>query len=111
MISEADALAAILGRVNALPARHLPLSDSMGLFAAKSFSATSPLPAFDNSAMDGYAISSADLVAGKRLRLMAEQPAGLDKNLKVQPGETVRIFTGAPVPTGTAAVVMQEEVE
>ncbi len=111
MISEADALAAILKRVNPLPLRCLPLSESIGLFTAKSISASASLPAFDNSAMDGYAISSADLETGKRLRVVAEQAAGLDKNLKVQSGEAVRIFTGAPVPTGTAAVVMQEEVE
>ncbi len=111
MISEADALAAILKRVNPLPSRSLPLSGSIGLFAAKSLSASAPLPAFDNSAMDGYAISRPDLEKGKRLRVIAEQPAGLDRSLKVRAGETVRVFTGAPVPSGTAAIVMQEEVE
>jgi molybdopterin molybdotransferase len=111
MISEADALAAILKRVNPLPSRCLPLSESIGLFAGKSLSASAPLPAFDNSAMDGYAISRADLEKGKRLRVTAEQPAGLDRNLEVRTGETVRVFTGAPIPSGTVAIVMQEEVE
>ena len=111
MISEADALAAILKCVNPLRPRYLPLSESIGLFAAKSLAASAPLPAFDNSAMDGYAVSRADLEKGKRLRVTAEQPAGLDRGLQVQPGETIRIFTGAPVPTGTAAIVMQEDVE
>lgn len=111
MISEAKALAEILARVSPLGSRRATLSESIGYFSTKAYAATAPLPAFDNSAMDGYAISSADLEENKRLRLVAEQPAGLDRNLKVQPGETIRIFTGAPVPSGTAAVVMQEEVE
>jgi molybdopterin molybdotransferase len=111
MISEAKALAEILAHISPLSPRRASLSESIDCFSAKAWAATAPLPAFDNSAMDGYAISSADLEKGKRLRLAAEQPAGLDKDLKVGQGETVRIFTGAPVPTGTAAVVMQEEVE
>jgi len=111
MISEAKALSEILSRVSPLSSRRAKLSESIGGFSAKAYAATAPLPAFDNSAMDGYAVASADLEKGKRLRVVAEQPAGLDKNLNVGPGETVRIFTGAPVPIGTAAVVMQEEVE
>jgi len=111
MITESKALAEILARVSPLSPRRATLAECVGGFSTKAYTATVPLPAFDNSAMDGYAISSADLEKGKRLRVVAEQPAGLDKNLNVQPGETVRIFTGAPLPTGTAAVVMQEEVE
>lgn len=111
MISESAALAEILARVSPLAPRRVTLSESIGCFSAKAYAATGPLPLFDNSAMDGYAVSAGDLKKGKRLWVAAEQPAGLDKNLKVGPGETVRVFTGAPVPTGTAAVVMQEEVE
>jgi molybdopterin molybdotransferase len=111
MISEAEALAEILARVSPLPPRGASLSECIDRFSAKAYAATAPLPDFDNSAMDGYATSSSDLEKGKRLRVVAEQPAGLDRNLELQPGETIRIFTGAPVPAGTAAIVMQEEVE
>jgi molybdopterin molybdotransferase len=111
MISEPTALAEILARISPLSSGRANLSECIDCFSAKAYAATAPLPVFDNSAMDGYAVSSADLEKGKRLRLVAEQPAGLDKNLNVGPGETVRIFTGAPVPAGTVAVVMQEEVQ
>jgi molybdopterin molybdotransferase len=61
--------------------------------------------------MDGYAVRCADGLADKRLRLCGEQPAGLaKKELKVLPGETIRIFTGAVLPAGTEAVIMQEDV-
>ncbi len=111
MISESIALAEILARVSPRSPRRAGIANCIGCFSAKNYAATAPLPLFDNSAMDGYAISSRDLEKGKRLRVVGEQPAGLDKKLEFGPGETVRIFTGAPVPTGTAAIVMQEEVK
>ena len=46
----------------------------------------------------------------KALRVVGEQPAGVDRKLRVSPGEAVRIFTGAPMPEGADAVVMQEDV-
>jgi len=60
--------------------------------------------------MDGYAVVASSCVKGKRLRVTGEQPAGRDKQLRVCPGETVRIFTGAPMPPGADAIVMQEDV-
>jgi molybdopterin molybdotransferase len=110
MITEDEARNKIVEAIQPLPSRKVALADALGSFSAREVLGTIPLPGFDNSAMDGYAISAKDLSKGKRLRVIAEQPAGVDKELSVKPGEAVRIFTGAPVPTGAAAVVMQEDV-
>ena len=110
LISENDALARILDGVGPLPSENVELLDALGRFAARGLLAEHALPGFDNSAMDGYAIGSA-APAGARLRVEGVQAAGPDAGLRVAPGAAVRIFTGAPIPTGTAAVVMQEDVE
>jgi molybdopterin molybdotransferase len=110
MISEGEARRKILEMVHPLPARGLPISQALGCFAAEDYFARLPLPAFDNSAMDGYAVMASSCKKGQRLRVTGEQPAGFDRELRVSPGEAVRIFTGAPVPAGADAVVMQEDV-
>ena len=110
MISEEEARTRILAKVEPLPARSVHLIDAIDCFAAQTYLATVPLPGFDNSAMDGYAVIAASCNRGSRLRLVGAQPAGLDKQLSVSAGEAVRIFTGAPVPKGADAVVMQEDV-
>jgi molybdopterin molybdotransferase len=110
MISEEEARRKILETVRQLSARKLSISKSVGCFAAKDVFARLPLPAFDNSAMDGYAVVASSCKKGQRLRVIGEQPAGLDRELHVSSGEAVRIFTGAPVPAGADAVVMQEDV-
>ena len=110
MTSEADALAAVLAKVAALPARKVGLIDSLGQFAARDLLAQRPLPAFDNSAMDGYAVQADSCRAGASLRVVGEQPAGADRGLTIGAGEAIRIFTGAPMPAGSDAVIMQEDV-
>jgi molybdopterin molybdotransferase len=110
VISEEEARKKILEAVRPLPARKLSISKSLGCFAAEDHFARLPLPAFDNSAMDGYAVVASSCEKGQRLRVIGEQPAGRDKQLRVSGGEAVRIFTGAPLPNGADAVVMQEDV-
>jgi molybdopterin molybdotransferase len=110
MISEEEARNRILETVRPLPSRRLSLSQALGCFAAEDYFARLPLPSFDNSAMDGYAVVASSCKTGKRLRVIGEQPAGLDRKLHVSPGEAVRIFTGAPLAQGSDAVVMQEDV-
>lgn len=106
MISEEAARERILESLSPLPNEHVDLARALHRFAAEDLSARLPLPLFDNSAMDGYAV-----VAGaNRYRVIGEQPAGLDRQLHVGAGEAVRIFTGAPIPAGANAVVMQEDV-
>ncbi len=67
-------------------------------------------PAFDNSAMDGYAVQADSCRTGAKLRVVGEQPAGADRGLTIGAGEAIRIFTGAPLPAGADAVIMQEDV-
>jgi molybdopterin molybdotransferase len=110
MISETDARAKILEAVRPLSSRKMPILRALDRFAAENHFARFPLPMFDNSAMDGYAVTARDSRKGARLRVVGEQPAGLDRKLRVSSGNTIRIFTGAPMPAGADAVVMQEDV-
>jgi len=110
MISESEARAKILDAVQPLPARKMPIQSALDRFAAEDSFARFSLPMFDNSAMDGYAVIASDCKVGKRLRVVGEQPAGVNRKLRVSNGTTVRIFTGAPMPAGADAVVMQEDV-
>ena len=110
MITEEEALAKILSRTQAMPPRTLAIECANGCFLAHDAVARLPLPLFDNSAMDGYALIAKDCAHGKQLRVVGEQPAGVDRRLHVRSGEAVRIFTGAPIPSGADAVVMQEDV-
>ncbi|MGI8890361.1 MAG: molybdopterin molybdotransferase MoeA [Chthoniobacterales bacterium] len=110
MTSEADARAAVLEKIIPRPGSSRPLADALGRFATSDIVAERPLPAFDNSAMDGYAVQSATCQAGARLQVIAEQPAGTNRGLTIGAGQAVRIFTGAPLPHGADAVIMQEDV-
>jgi molybdopterin molybdotransferase len=109
MISEEEARNRILEAVSPTPERTVPLSGALGCFSARSVVAGLSLPAFDNSAMDGYAIVASSSKKGARLQVIGEQPAGVDRQLRISPGYAVRIFTGAPLPAGADVVVMQEE--
>lgn len=112
MKDEHDALREILDAVPPPEPVDLPLHGAAGYFALEEAAATLPLPAFDNSAMDGYALHAADCgMAGHRVAVCGSQPAGADAGLAVAPGRAVRIFTGAPLPAGTAAVLMQEDAD
>ncbi|HEY2614638.1 MAG TPA: gephyrin-like molybdotransferase Glp, partial [Chthoniobacterales bacterium] len=110
VITEEQALAHILSVVEALGSCMAPLAETNGRFAARDIFAQLALPLFDNSAMDGYAVLANSCAPGMRQRVIGEQPAGMDRQLRIAPGEAVRIFTGAPLPAGADAVVMQEEV-
>src|SRR5881394_2618412 len=110
MISEGDARAKILEAVRPLPAKKMSILQAIDHFAAEDYFARLPLPNFDNSAMDGYAVIASDCKKDARLRVISEQPAGVDRKLRVSNGKAVRIFTGAPMLVGADAVVMQEDV-
>ncbi len=110
MISEEEARNKILASVGPLPNRRVALGDALNCFAAENYLSRVPLPGFDNSAMDGYAVAANSCAPGVQLRVVGEQPAGVDRRLCISAGETVRIFTGAPIPAGADAVVMQEDV-
>ena len=111
MISETEALQRILAAVQSGPVEQLPLPSALNRFAIEDVLAGVPNPPFDNSAMDGYAIHAADSQGTAPLPVIGEQPAGLDRHLVLTPGAAIRIFTGAPMPEGADAVIMQEDVE
>src|SRR6266516_3330454 len=110
MIAEEEARKKVLEKIQVRASRRVSLSHALNCFAAEDYFSSLPLPNFDNSAMDGYAVVAGTCGAGKRLGVIGEQPAGLDRQLRVSPGEAIRIFTGAPMPAGADAVVMQEDV-
>lgn len=87
----------------------LPISACAGRVLASDLKARLTQPPFDSSAMDGYAIRTADAQAQARLKLIGESAAGHAFAGSVGSGETVRIFTGAPVPEGADAVLLQED--
>lgn len=112
LMSVDDALA-LVGRVvvRVSGTEILPLGQARGRVLARAVRAESPVPPFDNAAMDGYALDAAALAgAGPwRLRVDGCIPAG--KAGRAPPaGSAARIFTGAPVPLGTSAVIAQEDV-
>jgi molybdopterin molybdotransferase len=110
VLNQEEALDRILRAVQPLPAETVALNDALGRFAARDLFASVSLPPFDNSAMDGYAVVASSTAAGARLKVVGEQPAGVDRQLTVRAGEAIRIFTGAPMPAGADAVIMQEDV-
>lgn len=110
MLTEEEARDRILASVQRLGVRSLLLSEALNHFSAEAVSATLPLPGFDNSAMDGYAVRAQDTVGNTALPVTDEQPAGLDLHLSLFPRHAIRIFTGAPMPEGADAVIMQEDV-
>ena len=109
MISEEEARRQVLQSVDSLRERTVQVSEALDYFSAGEIVARLPLPMFDNSAMDGYAVVASSARKGARLQVIGEQPAGVDRQLRISRGEAARIFTGAPVPAGADAVVMQED--
>ncbi len=111
MLTESEALTRLLSHIQPGPATSLPLLQALGRQAAMDLAATLPLPRFDNSMMDGYALRAADSTdASRLLPVIGHQPAGADLHLNCPAGAAIRIFTGAPMPAGADAVIMQEDV-
>jgi molybdopterin molybdotransferase len=111
MVTEQDALSAILTAIRPLDTEEVLLFEAGDRILAETISAHISLPRFDNSTMDGYAVRAADAVNGGVLRVLGEQAAGPDLGLKVEAGTAVRVYTGAPIPIGANAVVMQEDCD
>jgi molybdopterin molybdotransferase len=111
VLSVEEARARILALVAPLEAEEVPLAEAGGRVLARDVTAARDQPPFDASAMDGYAARAADLAAGAELAVIGEAQAGAGFPGAVGPGEAVRIFTGAPVPAGADAVLIQEDAE
>jgi molybdopterin molybdotransferase len=104
-----DAIAAILRRVPEPSGENVALADALGRVLHESIIAQHNQPPFNASAMDGYAVRAANLAPGQPLALVGMAQAGKAFAGEVGPRETVRIFTGAPVPAGADTVIMQED--
>src|SRR5574341_354483 len=116
LITFDEARAAVLQRLQPLPARRVPLGEALGCVLAEDVAAGEDLPPFANSAMDGFALRSEDVrEAGAEspvaLRLVGEVFAGSARLPKVEPGTAARIMTGGPLPPGADAVVPVEHTE
>ena len=110
-------LSAVLDDVLSPTPTTLPLADCAGLVLAEDVAAKLPVPPFTNSAMDGFAVRAADLVAGggtsgagATLPVSADIPAGTAPGPLV-PGTAARIMTGAPVPDGADAIIPVEDTD
>lgn len=111
MLTEAEALERVLTQISPGPVFDCSLSAALGRYVEHDVLASVPLPGFDNSMMDGYAVHATETTGQGRISVVGEQPAGLDLRLRCAPGHAIRIFTGAPLPVGADAVIMQEDVE
>ena len=112
MLTVADARARILEAVRPLGPERLDLLAARGRVLAGDVVSGRDLPPWDNSAMDGFAVRAADCAApGAALFVVAEVPAGRPTTVTLGAGQAARIFTGAPMPAGADAVVMQEDTD
>jgi molybdopterin molybdotransferase len=107
-----DALERVLAAFRPTAAETVPLDQALGRFTAAPVLASSTNPPFDASAMDGYAARAADLESlPATLRVVGESAAGHPFSGSINPGEAVRIFTGASVPDGANCIIIQENAE
>ena len=113
MIPVAEALSRVLAGIpGPVPAETIPIAQAAGRTLAGDLVATRTQPPFPASAMDGYAVRAADVATvPARLRLIGTSAAGHGFSGTLGPGEAVRIFTGAPVPEGADAILIQENAE
>ncbi|RFP89370.1 molybdopterin molybdenumtransferase MoeA [Rhodobacteraceae bacterium 63075] len=111
MISVSEALDALFALAEPLGQEDVPLADCAGRVLAAPVSARLTQPPFDASSMDGYAIKSVEADLHAQFKLVGEAAAGHPFEGTLKAGQTVRIFTGAPVPEGADFVVIQEDVE
>ncbi len=112
MISVEEALQRIVKNFAPLPAETVSVSDAFGRVLAADVRARVTQPPHAVSAMDGYAVRAADVATVPAiLKVIGAVPAGGLFDGAVGPGEAVRIFTGAPLPQGADAIVIQEDTE
>jgi molybdopterin molybdotransferase len=110
MLSVRDAHARIVAAFEALPAEMVSVADAAGRVLAVAPAARLTQPPADLSAMDGYAVRAEDVPAAPTtLKLVGQAPAGGSYDHALKHGETVRIFTGGPLPMGADAIVIQED--
>ena len=114
MISVEEALAKILSHVRPLGPERVPILEAQGRVLTEQIVSDIDIPPFDNSAMDGYAVSSADVARATpstpvSLAVIGSVAAGYVAGTHLEPGTAIRIMTGAPLPEGADAVVPYED--
>ena len=113
-ITPAEALQIVLEHAPLLGAETIAVADARGRVLAGGVRSNRRLPPSDNSAMDGFAVRSEDLVSASAdhpvaLEVIYEIPAGGSSERALRAGEAARVLTGAPIPPGSDAVVRQED--
>ncbi len=112
MIDITEARSYVLARCPAAAPIHVPCRQATGLVLAAAVVAAEDVPPFANSAVDGYAVVAASVASPPvDLPVVGEVAAGAHTDRVLQPGEAIRIMTGAPVPAGADAIVMVEDTE
>ncbi|HYU10321.1 MAG TPA: gephyrin-like molybdotransferase Glp [Gemmatimonadales bacterium] len=110
MMTPAEAARVIVDHVRPLPAERRPLRAALDAVLAEDVASPIDLPPWDNSAMDGYAVRSADLRDSETdLDVIETVPAGQFPSKAIAAGQAIRIFTGAPLPQGADTVIRQED--
>jgi molybdopterin molybdotransferase len=110
MLDLKTALEKVLSDVEPIPSETIAAESALGRVLREPLLASTPIPRFDTSAMDGYALRVADATAGTVLPVIGEARTGLGQ-LELEPRSAMRIFTGAALPLGADTVVMQERVK
>ncbi len=115
-LAAAEAARRILAEVRRQPPLRVPLDDALDSVLAEDVVSPLDIPAWTNSAMDGYAARGADVRGASAeapvlLRVVEQLPAGRFPTRVIGPGEAARIFTGAPLPDGADTVVRQEDTD
>jgi len=116
MLSVEEARRRILEHFQPLEPERIPILEALGRVLAEDVAAEMDIPPLPNTAMDGYAVRIADTADATpehpaRLKVVADLAAGYVLEEPIQPGQAVRIMTGAPIPPGAEAVVPFENVE
>ena len=111
-----EALERMLEGLRPLPAEEVEVEAAAGRVLARPLEARVAMPPWDNTAMDGFAVRSADVAAATgqapvRLRVIGEVAAGHAPTVRLEPGTAVRVLTGAMLPEGADAVVPVEETD
>ena len=110
-MTPAEAARFILGHIKPLETIRRPLREALDAVLAEDVTSPLDLPPWDNSAMDGYAVRSADVTGPVELNVIETVPAGHTPRKPLGPGQATRIFTGAPLPDGSDGVIRQEDTE
>ncbi|HEX77936.1 MAG TPA: molybdopterin molybdotransferase MoeA [Dehalococcoidia bacterium] len=116
MISVEEALERVLNCVHVLEAEEKPILEALGQVLAEDVHSPVDVPPLDNAAMDGYAVRAEDTLGAtptspRVLKVVAEAAAGTVVEHRLEPGEAIRIMTGAPLPPGATAVIPFEDTD